>query len=165
MSDENTTTETSEAVEHDADGQTTDTPDDLGDAGKKAIDAMKRERNAARRERDVLQARLAEIEQSNLSDLEKAQKAAAEAQQRLADFEARSMRQQVALDKGLPAELVDRLRGDTEEDLADDADRLLALISAPRNPAPDPTQGGRGSAPSRPGDIFAEFFEGRLNHT
>ena len=72
-------------------------------------------------------------------------------------------RQQVALEKGLPVELVDRLRGDTEDDLAEDADRLLALIGTPRKPAPDPTQGGRGAAPTRSGDVFAEFFEGRLN--
>jgi len=163
MSEDTTTPDTEPAEAPEQDAQTDDTDAALGDAGKKAIDAMKRERNAARRERDALAARLAEIEQSSLTDLEKAQKAAQEAQERLAEYEARATRQQIALEKGLPVDLVDRLRGDTKDELAEDADRLLALIGTPRKPAPDPTQGGRGAAPSRSGDVFAEFFEGRLN--
>lgn len=119
--------------------------DNLGDAGKKALDAMKAERNAAKRERDALKAKLDQIEQSNMSELEKAQQAAQAAQAELDQIKARALRQQVALAKGVPADLVDRLRGDTEDELAADADALMALIGTPRTPKPDPSQGGSGT--------------------
>ena len=63
----------------------------------------------------------------------------------------------VALAKGLPADLVDRLRGDTESDIAADADALLALVNAPRTPLPDPTQGTQGAAPTTPEQEFLAF--------
>lgn len=118
----------------------------LGDAGKKALDTMKAERNAAKRERDALKAQLDEIEKANMTELEKAQRSAQEAQAELDRIRSQSLRQQVALSKGVPAELVDRLRGDTEDELNADAEALLALIGAPRSPKPDPSQGGSGTS-------------------
>ena len=68
------------------------------------------------------------------------------------------MRQRIALAKGLPADLVPRLRGDTEDDLSADADALLALVNAPRTPKPDSSQGGNGgTTSSNPADAFASF--------
>lgn len=60
-------------------------------------------------------------------------------------------RYRVAVAKGVPAELVDRLRGDSEEELATDADALLALLAptAPTTapgPRPDMSQGARNEA-------------------
>lgn len=147
--------------------EATETTDDaqqgeaaLGDAGKKALDTMKAERNAAKRERDELKARLDEIERAGLSDLERAQQEAQEAKARLAELERQSLVQRIALDKGLPASLVDRLRGDTEDDISADADALLALVNAPKSPRPDPTQGGRGETPTSTGDQFAAAVGG-----
>lgn len=42
-----------------------------------------------------------------------------------------NLRLRVALDKRLPAELVDRLQGETKEDLEADADKLLGLVKTP----------------------------------
>ena len=146
-----------------ADAEQTSTEEaTLGDAGKKALDAMKAERNAAKRERDALRAKLDEIERANLSDLERAQQDAKDARDRLADLERQNVVQRVALEKGLPANLVDRLRGDTEDDISADADALLALVNAPRKPAPDPTQGGGGALPST-AQQFADAFEGVIH--
>jgi hypothetical protein len=46
----------------------------LGDAGKKALDRMKAERNEAKQEAAALKARLDKLEAANMSDLERAQK-------------------------------------------------------------------------------------------
>lgn len=107
----------------------------------------------ARAEARAAKEQLQAIEDANLSELEKAQKAASEAASRLAEFESANLRQRVALDKGLPASLVSRLQGTTEDEVAADADALLALIKAPRSPAPDPGQGPRPVIP----DADAEY--------
>src|SRR5690554_115189 len=73
-----------------------------------------------------------------------------QATSKVGELEPTVTRLQVALAKGLPAELAERLRGSTEEELSADADQLLALIPSgdePRRPAPDPSQGGNGGAP------------------
>jgi len=57
---------------------------------------------------------------------------------------AEALRLRVAIKKGIPAELIDRLKGDTEEDLEADADALLALVKRESPGVPPPT---RGSAP------------------
>lgn len=130
----------------------------LGDAGKKALDAERRRAATAEREAKALKARLDEIEQSNMTELDKAKKAATEAQAQLQEYQLTALRQRVALEKGLPAELVDRLRGDNESDISADADALLALVSAPRSLRPDPTQGGTGSETRMtPEQQFAAF--------
>lgn len=156
MSDETTTTETAADSEQDA-APTPEAVEDgtLGDAGKKALDAMKAERNAAKRERDAIKARLDEIERAGLSDLERAQQEAQEARARLSEYERTNLLQRVAIEKGVPAELVGRLRGETEDDISADADALMALVNAPKAPRPDPTQGGRGAAPASTGEQFA----------
>lgn len=41
-----------------------------------------------------------------------------------------NLRLKIATSKGLPIELVDRLRGETEDDLNKDADSLMALVKA-----------------------------------
>lgn len=69
-------------------------------------------------------------------------------EQREAELDAlrlQSERMRVAMAKGLPAELADRLQGKTAEELEADADKLLALVKS--NPAntpgvPPPSGGG-----------------------
>jgi predicted Zn-dependent protease len=94
--------------------------------------------------------RLAEIEEANKSAEQKAAEAHTQAQKRAEAAEGELARYRVALAKGLPADLAGRLRGDTEEDLAADADALLALIGErrPAGPKPDPSQGARPPAAS-----------------
>lgn len=53
-------------------------------------------------------------------------------------------RLRIAQTRGLPDALADRLKGDTEAEIAADADALMPLLAnQPRTPAPDPGQGPR----------------------
>jgi hypothetical protein len=112
--------------------------------------------------------RLADIEAAQLSESEKAAKRIGELETSLTDREKSLLRMQVAIDKGLPKELVGRLQGGTAEELAADADTLLELVKAdnsPRTPRPDPSQGVRsqGGVAASPADEFATFITGQLN--
>lgn len=163
------TTEVPEGAENEAqDTQEGATPNDvaegLGEGGKKALSAEREARKAAEKTAAELKAKLDEIEQANLSDLEKAQQAAKAATDRLAEIEATSLRQKVAIEKGVPAKWVDRLRGSTEEELSADADLILADVQpSPTTPKPDLSQGSQGTPQSAStADKFAAAFEGRL---
>lgn len=113
--------------------------------------------NSEAKENRLKAVELDKIKAAQMSDLEKAQAEAAELRDRLGRAEADRLRQRVALTKGLPSELVDRLKGETEDELSADADALLALVNAPRELIPDPTQGPQGSAPSTPEQEFMAF--------
>lgn len=120
--------------------------------------------NAEAKENRIKARELDEVKAEQMSDLEKAQQAATAAQERLAEIEATSLRQKVAIEKGVPAKWVDRLRGSTEEELAADADQILADIQqSPTTPKPDLSQGSQGTPqPASTADKFAAAFEGRL---
>ncbi|MFC4146606.1 hypothetical protein ACFO0M_10095 [Micromonospora mangrovi] len=68
-------------------------------------------------------------------------------------------RAEIAAAKGLTLQQAARLQGSTREELEADAAELLTLFPAapagPRNPAPDPSQGSRGTAP--PVDLDAQI--------
>lgn len=140
---EQTTTEPVEPAVTEKQGE----PADLGDAGKKALAAEREARKAAEKSAAEYAARLKELEQANLSELEKAQRSAKEAQDQLTAITRQNLRNSVALTKGVPADLVEFLAGDTEDEIAAKADTLLARLNAPTSPLPDPTQGARGGEP------------------
>lgn len=132
--------------------------DQLGEGGKRAIQSEREARRKAEDAAKALQAKLDEIEQANMSELERAKKQAETAEAELNALRLDSLRKQVALEKGLPAALLDRLRGESAEDIAADADALMALVNAPRSPMPDPSQGSRGeAAPTTPEQAFVAF--------
>lgn len=135
----------------------------LGDGGKKALQDERAQRKAAERQAAEFKKRLDALEQANLSEVEKAQKAAQDAQTQLAELTRLSLRNKVALEKGVPADLVDFLTGDTEDEIAAKADLLLKRISAPTTPKPDLSQGARGeTAGGTPADQFAAFLRRQL---
>lgn len=169
MSETTETTEAPEGTEDESqDTQEGATPNDvaetLGEGGKKALNAERDARKAAEKSAAELKARLDEIEQANLSDLEKAQNAAKAAEERLAEIEATALRQKVAIAKGVPEKWVDRLRGATEEELAADADLILSdFQQSSTTPKPDLSQGSQGTPqPATAADKFAAAFEGRF---
>lgn len=106
--------------------------------------------------------RLKEIEDRDLSEFQKAQRDLAEAiaerdriKSEAEQLRAADLRKQVALEKSLPLSLIGRLQGSTADELAADADALLALMNNPRSPLPDP---GQGSRPPAPQDAEAAEF-------
>lgn len=106
-------------------------------------------RTAAKANEDAAK-RLAEIEESQKSDAEKAAERLAAAEKRASEAEAKALRTEVATAKGVPAEL---LNGATHEELEAHADQLLAFRGeAPKRPAAPPAtgQGNVGSVPAGP---------------
>lgn len=67
-------------------------------------------------------------------------------------IERAALRSRVALAKSLPAELADRLQGETEEEIASDADKLLALVTPPEPGVPRASSRQGASEHSRPLD-------------
>lgn len=144
---------------------------DLGDAGKQAIDRMKAERNAARKELTELKTQLAELAPlKKLADALGAQQPAgddgktdfegladrlAKHEEELKSERLARFRAEVAAEKGLTPAQAKRLIGTTREEFAADADELLKTFPAApadggrggRNPRPDPSQGSRGGKP------------------
>lgn len=114
----------------------------------------RKQAKAAAKELEELRAWKAEQETASLGELEKAQKAAAEAVARAETAERQALVRQVALDKGLPKALAGRLQGKTQAELEADADELLKLVPAgPSGPRPDPTQGASQTPPVRGADL------------
>lgn len=111
----------------------------------------------ANKEAEALRRRLKEFEDRDLSELDKARRDAEDATRQLAEYERTTLRQRVALEKGVPLALVDRLQGSNEEEVAADADSLLALMNRqPAAPRPDPTQGTQPPSPADAAD--AEYY-------
>jgi hypothetical protein len=136
-------------------------PVELGDGGKKALEAERRRANALEKQLKAFQTQAEAQEASKLTELERAQKAANDAAAQLAEYQRTTIRQKVALEKGLPASLVGRLQGDDEEALAADADALLALLNAPTSPKPDPSQGAKAALPLN-GDALEQALRNKL---
>lgn len=103
---------------------------------------------------------LQKIKDRDLTELQRAQKDLESERQRASALERTSLQQQVALEKGIPADLVGSLSGSTVEELAAHADRLLAWRGTPTpaptlQPQPDLSQGPRPIDPATASD--AEF--------
>lgn len=99
-------------------------------------------------------------EQEKIADeLQRAQTEKAQAQQEL-------LRMKVAASKNLPASLVERLRGDTVEELEQDADSLLTELKSQyvEKAAPTPNQTGAGvvgDSQEATVDTFLEILRNR----
>lgn len=146
--------------------------DGLGDAGKKALDALRAELKEARaelkavKERDPLKELLTKLGQSQDPGTDPAkalQDRIAAMERKAAEAESRALRAEVAQAKGLTAAQARRLQGSTREELEADADDLLASFPAPQGdgkvgtPRPDPSQGARGSG--APGQLTREQIQ------
>lgn len=122
------------------------------------LDRLRAALAKANKEAEKNRLRLKEVDDAKLSEIEKAQRDAAEAAQELANLRRDSLRQKVALDAGLPAKWVARLHGDSEEDLRADALEILADLNKTRKPAPDPSQGPRANALSADEQLYESIY-------
>lgn len=95
--------------------------------------------------------RLAEIEESQKTAEQKSAEQTRLAQETAAKATSEAAKLRVGLAKGLPADLVDRLVGSTPEELAEDADRLLALLK----PAAPSFDAGARTTAAAPTDMNA----------
>jgi hypothetical protein len=131
---EEESTETQETTEQQGDP-------DLGDAGKRALDAERKRAKAAEKERDALTARLKEVDDRDKTEQQKASDRADAAEKRAADLEMRLLRSEVAAAKGLTPGQARRLQGETQRELEKDADDLLEEFGT-NNRGPGSADGG-----------------------
>ena len=103
--------------------------------------------------------RLAEIESAQQTDLERVTVERDELKNQLTPLQTENLRLRVAAEKKLPAELVDRLKGGTKEEMESDADELLKLVGAPV--PPDFGGGPREPAPAGDMDTLIRRAAGR----
>ncbi|GGF39056.1 hypothetical protein [Williamsia phyllosphaerae] len=162
MSDESTTTP-------DDAQETTDTtqgdPADLGDGGKKALVAERRRANSAERELKDIKAQLEQIEAAKLSDLEKAQKLAAEAQAEAVQVRAEALRYRIAAKHSITDEDAELfLTGGDEETLTRQALRLAErnAETSPKAGVYVPQSGQTPSAPALNGDDLEQSLRRKL---
>lgn len=140
----------------------------LGENGKKALTAERKARTAAEQKARELEDRIREFEDAQKSEDQKRSERLAESEKHAATNALKALRYEVAAERGLPLTAAGRLQGETKEELAADADELIALLGEQKNstPRPDPSQGSRG--PHMP-DVqpgvprLAQAFETHLN--
>lgn len=126
----------------------------LGEGGKKALKAEREARTAAERQAAELKAKLDKIEAANMSDLERAQKEAAEAKEEAAKARTDALRFRVASQHGISEEDAELFLTGTDADtLTRQATRLKERT--PTAPKPDPTQGSQ-TATALNGDGLTE---------
>lgn len=134
--------------------------EDLGENGKKALEAEREARRKA--EKDAKDAK-AELDRINNERTEAERKAAEEqgnykklyedllaehnkTKDDLVKKERDALRSKVAAEHNLPTDLAERLAGETEADLKADAEKLAKLVKAP---APANTETGNGTKPPK----------------
>lgn len=157
MADDVTVTDAPTAIDAPVEDAATapeqDTPPDLGDAGKKAIDRMKAERDEARKEAKAnaeAAKRLAELEDAQKTESERLAARAQAAEERAAKAEADAARQLAALKHKLDADDLDLLKYIPADEVEEYAARLAA-----RKPRPvgDIDQGRRGNGTAGPSQL------------
>lgn len=153
MAEEETTSE-EESTEED----TKVTPDDDWKAKARKHEKASKQ---ARQELEAAQAKLKEYEDRDKTEAEKAEEARKALEARAEKAEAELLRQRVAYKHNLPPEIAERLRGDTEEELEEDAKSLSELVKA--GPSVD-TDAGKGNpvteGPSDPASLAAGVSRG-----
>lgn len=132
------------------DGDDDGDPSALRDPGKKALDAMKRERNLARKELAAARAKLKEIDDRDKTETQRLQEAKDEAASRAAKAEEKARAFSIAMERAPEhatlahvRAVAKRVRGESDEDLEQDADELFELL------APAPTEKKEKAAPDR----------------
>lgn len=163
-----------ETVNTESDNEGASNDDALGEAGKKALNAEREARKEAEKRLKELDARVKEFEDRDKTEQERAQEHLERltgdldaTRASLAAAELNLARVEVAHAKGIPTELVPRLRGETREELEADADALLEIVGkreaeAPRKPKPVGSLGTGGNANLTPQEQFAALMQQSL---
>lgn len=143
-----------------------DADSQLGEGGKKALDAERAARKAAEKSAADLKAQLDKINQANESAVERAQREANEARAAADKATADALRFRVASKHGISEEDADLFLTGTDADtLERQAARLVERTpTTSAAPRPDLTQGGRGKpAGSSPEQDFANFLGAQMS--
>jgi hypothetical protein len=107
--------------------------EELGDGGKKALDAERKARRDAEKAAKALQARLQELEDADKSEVEKLRGQVETLSKQAEAAQAKADRFEVAAAKGLSLAQARRLVGSTKEELEDDADAMRSELGLDKN--------------------------------
>lgn len=146
--DDQTGGDTTHEVENAADRIATPKEPDLPEEVR-AI--LKKERSAARAAEaraKAAEAKVTEFEAAGKTEMERLTDRAAQAEQAAKDATMQLARERVARRVGLPEKFIDRLRGDTEEELEADATSLLEDLPAREGPTTPPVRDGASPNPA-----------------
>ena len=160
MADDESTTEQETPTPTPATLPATGDEADLGDAGKRALDAERAALHAEKARRKAAEDRVKalerpfetqvkEIEDAAKSELDKEREAREALEVTLATLQADNLKNSVALSKGVPSAAIKFLSGTTQEDLETSADELLALTT----PGATPTNNTRPKEKLMPGGV------------
>jgi hypothetical protein len=109
---------------------------------------------------------LAALKESQKTEAQKLADRVTAAEKERDDARLEALRVKVGAAKKLPADVVDLLKGDTEEELAAHADRLAEHFKQSVRPSGSADQGTRGTAPAAsPSQEFADFITKQMNHS
>lgn len=109
--------------------------------------------------------KLDELEESQRSETERLIKERDGLKEKLSPLETENLRLRVALDKKLPAPLIDRLQGGSKEEMETDADELLKLVGTGESEQTTDFEGGARTTPpvqKKPEDAHNEFLQALL---
>lgn len=101
---------------------------------------------AAKRRKEIerIEAERKTAEEAKLSDLEKAQKHAAELEAEIKRRDANDKKRAIAAKVGLPDVLALRIQGETDEEMETDAKAIMAGLPKPQAPSTKPINPGAG---------------------
>lgn len=125
--------------------------------------AKAREQEKRAKDNAAAATRLAEIEDAQKTESQKAADALTREKNRADAAEAALLRFEVAAAQGVPANAIKFLTGSSREEIEASAKDVLELIGdagKPRSPKPDPTQGRSGTGSLSTADQFAAAIEG-----
>lgn len=172
--DQNDQRDADDTDQHD-DSQSQDTTD-LGDKGREALKRERETRKAAEKERNDLAKRIAAFEKAQQDRDDETAKQKGEWEtiakkredelneltKKLAERDLNDLKRSVAAKNGLPDDLIDRLHGDTEETLTEDALKLAKLVKTREAPDTDTDRRTTSGKPKpKQGDTLTSYEFGK----
>ena len=128
--------------------------------------AMARKWEQQAKENKAAADELAALKESQKSEEQKLADRAAAAEKERDEARLEALRMKVGAAKKLPADVIELLKGSTEEELSAHADRLAEHFKASVRPSGSVDQGPRGNAPARtPAQEFADFIQQQTRQT
>lgn len=118
---------------------------------------VQRALHKANKEAETLRLKLKEFEDRDKTDAQKLAERAADAERSAAEAQSKLLKFEVAAEKNIPATLAARLQGSTKDELAADADRLLADLKSHQQATAPSFDGGVRETPPAPTDMNARI--------
>jgi predicted Zn-dependent protease len=163
MSDE--PTESDKAPETTPDEGTT--PDEeLGEQGKKALEAERAARKAAENDKKVRAAKVKELEDRDKTETEKAAERLSEAEKRATAVEARATRAEIAAATSVPTDILAGPESTSSEHIQAFAEKVIAYVTEASKKNPNgPVIPGQGKQPDKPAkENSDDWFRALIEH-